>query len=255
MRGPGRPSAGLESLCCFEYLIGAHATIRQLVLSHSTKAQGDALRQVSRGLRAAVNTNVETVILELNAPRCDTELAEVFPEANRLRVVIPNPGDRTSGPGRRHVGLPQLTSELSVSALLEHVWATSPALVTKVQALTLSLGTISSVDDITAAVADFLSRCGKARSKRADRSTTLLMGLGGCYSIVSCMSPFCRCSLCASLSLRATGPCNVSLPTFRSQAQQFLSWLEPVPQGSRDVRACTSSQVQQPAGAARGLGG
>jgi hypothetical protein len=144
-------------VCCFEYLFCAPATIRQLVLGHLTKEAVDALRQVSRDVRAAVNENVVTVSIELNGPRSNTDLAEVFPGASRLRVTI-RPWEEYCV--AQHV----LTKEAAVCTLLERiVLATSPALVTKLQGLTLSLGNIHFVDAIAAAVAGFLSRCDHTR--------------------------------------------------------------------------------------------
>jgi hypothetical protein len=161
MQGPGRPTAGLVPVCCFEYTFSAHATIRQLVLGHLTKEEADALRQVSRGVRTAVNDTVVTVVIEPNAPRSDTDLAQVFPEANMLRVMMQR---RSALADLLHYDVQQLvTEEDSACTLLEHISATSPALLTKLQALTLTLGTIPSVNQIAAAVAGFLSRCDHAR--------------------------------------------------------------------------------------------
>jgi hypothetical protein len=166
MRGTDQPSACLDSTCCFAHVFGSHATIRQLVLSHLTKEDADAVRQVSRDARAAVNDNVKTVKCHLDAPRSRTELAAVFPQANRLHVVVQTASyDDDDGDDDDGDDDDDQDSEEDVCDLLESILATSPALVTKLQALKLSLGYIGFDDDdadddstTEAAVACFLPR-------------------------------------------------------------------------------------------------
>jgi hypothetical protein len=141
-------------VCCFEHIFSAPTPIARIILSRLTKEDADALRQVSRDVRPAVNSNVSTVVCWSNGPRCDTELAVVFPQANTLRI-------RTDAWSWSHP-----TPELDICALLEHILATSPALVTNLQALDVQLGCVRSDhmdDDIEASAAGFLSRCDRVR--------------------------------------------------------------------------------------------
>jgi hypothetical protein len=144
MRSSSQSSTGLQPACCFERIFATHATIRQLVLGHLTKEEGGIVRQVSRAVRAAVNHNVSTVDCELAAPRFETELAEVFPAANRLRVVMQA----------------DCFTDDDVCFLLEYILATTPALLSKLHGVTLILGAISAFEAVAGAVAEFLSRCG-----------------------------------------------------------------------------------------------
>jgi hypothetical protein len=140
------PPMGGEPGQSFEAVVGAHATIRQLIMSHLKEDKSThALRRVSRAMRAAVDDTITTVACDLDGPRFETEMATVFPAASKLCVSWP---DDTEDPEEPQV----------FYILLEHIMATSPALVTKLLALRLSLGTFEADGDITNAVARFLSR-------------------------------------------------------------------------------------------------
>jgi hypothetical protein len=142
MRSSAQASTGLPPACCFERIFATHGTIRQLVLGHATKEEADVLRQVSRAVRSAVNHNVSTVKCELAAPRFETELAAVFPDATRLRVQMEADS----------------FTDVDVCFLLEYILATTPMLVSKLQGVTLTLGAISAFEEVTGAVQGFLSR-------------------------------------------------------------------------------------------------
>jgi hypothetical protein len=109
------------------------------------------------------------VACDLKAPRFEADLVTVFPAATSLRV---------SGPDR-------YGAELDFCVLLEYILATSPALVTKLLALKLSLGFIHSFEDITPAVAGFLARYAQIRKAdsccdthfQSQQAWTLLVGL------------------------------------------------------------------------------
>jgi hypothetical protein len=144
-------------MCQFTHALGAHATIRQLVLGHLDKEEADTLRQVSQATRSAVNRNVTTIVCDMQAPRFETELATVFPAADKLHVVL-----------MRELPL----TDMHLCIFLEYISATSPALLTKLQALTLDLG-MKSCDEIRAAVARFLSRCGVVSTSKRDSRTSM----------------------------------------------------------------------------------
>jgi hypothetical protein len=141
---------------CIAYILGTHATIRHLVLSHLEKVDTETLRGINRAMRAAVNQSVTTIQCGIQAPRCETELAMTFPAATKLRVSMLQLGCST---------------ELDACVVLEYVMATSPALLTKVLAVSLGLGIIRSCEDITPTVANFLSRCGSNGKARGPMSS------------------------------------------------------------------------------------
>jgi hypothetical protein len=119
--------------------------IFQLMISQMPPGASRRLRQVNRAMRAAVNRTVTTVTCSLTGPRFEGELATSFPQADRLDVIFDGSEDVT------HV---------DVSLFLDYIPATSPALVSRLVALDMDLGSAASDQDIAAAVASFLSRCG-----------------------------------------------------------------------------------------------
>jgi hypothetical protein len=139
-------AVGRDAVQSFEYIFGSYSTVRQLIMKYGNNSH--ALRQVSRALQAALNHDVSTIACDLTAPRFEADMVTVFPAANKLRVS----------------GAYRYEAELDVCILLEYILATSPALVTKLLALRLSLGIIHSFEDIIPAVAGFLARYGKVFS-------------------------------------------------------------------------------------------
>jgi hypothetical protein len=154
MYNSAQPAVGRDAMQPLEAMFAEHAAVRQLIMSHlgCRSLNAHALRQVSRAIRVAVNHDVSTVACDLTAPRFEADVVTVFPAATKLRISGPDRyGAEISGPDR-------YGAELDVCILLEYILATSPALVTKLVALTLSLGVICSFKDVAPAVADFLSR-------------------------------------------------------------------------------------------------
>jgi hypothetical protein len=137
----------------FAYIFESHATIRKLVLSHLRQGGAATLRPVNRAVRAAINLQVSSIKCDVQTPRFESELAVVFPAATKLCVRSAT------------------FVEPDACVLLEHILATSPVLLAKLQALELSLGTIDSCEDITPAVSDFLCRCDHAVKSRASLPT------------------------------------------------------------------------------------
>jgi hypothetical protein len=147
--------AGGDSAPQFDYVFGEHATV-QRILSHLNKSEAGVLRLVSRAVRVAQNHNVKTVACGLATPRLETELAKVFPHADKLQVVVDS----------EHV--------THACILLDHILATAPVFATKLHALELYLADVFSDDDdeeITAALAAFLSRCDLAAAQQHHSST------------------------------------------------------------------------------------
>jgi hypothetical protein len=142
MRGAG--GASVHQLAD---VFGRHATIRQLILGYLDKEEADTLRQVSRAVRVAVNHNVTTVRCGLDTPPFEVDLATAFPGADKLRIFM------------RHGSL----AEIDTCVLLEYISAASPAFVSNLRVLTLSLGKLVSYEEVTQAIATFLSRCEQVR--------------------------------------------------------------------------------------------
>jgi hypothetical protein len=161
------PAAGRDAGQGFACIFGSHATVRQLITSHLKKKEKNYLRGVSSVTRAAVNQNVNTVQCAEHNPRFDKELAKVFPAATNLCVSMNHAGGLAKG--------------LDASVLLEYIVGTSPALVTKLQMFSLSLGTIGSFEDVTPAVAGFLARYGQRHGP-----TRI-----GTHSAAACCNPAC----------------------------------------------------------------
>jgi hypothetical protein len=131
---------------CFANVCGTHDTILQLMISQMPAGASGRLRRVNRGMRAAVNRTVTTVVVNMTGPCSENELAASFPQAEKLRVLLDSPHEIT------HV---------DVSQCLEYIMSTSPALLSKLVALKMDLGSAGTDQDVTLAMASFLSRCGQ----------------------------------------------------------------------------------------------
>jgi hypothetical protein len=140
------PLVGLGDVHSFSSICETHATVRQLILSHLERGQTKALRGVNQAMRAIMNENTSTIECHLHAPRFETELATVFPAATKFQVCMHSDS----------------IPELDACVLLEYIPSTSPVLLTKLLALSLSLGTIDEGKDITPAIAGLFSRCDHA---------------------------------------------------------------------------------------------
>jgi hypothetical protein len=141
------------------YILTAIPNIRHLLLSCLAKVDVDALRQISRDVRAAVNDNVSTVKVQLDPPRCHHELAAVFPYANRLHISL------YEGINWCDAADEWDFDERDPWESLVDTLATSPALLANLQALKLDLGDERGVDGTVPgrSVARFLTRCGQVR--------------------------------------------------------------------------------------------
>jgi hypothetical protein len=127
-------------------LLALPDTVFQLIISHEPNTVAASLHQVNRAFRAAVARTVATVSCRQQGPQFTSELAEVFPHADRLRVTFPV---RTHGP-----------KIWEFWEYLEFIVDTCPALVSKVVAVDFELGSVdTTAEDLVPSLTDFLSRC------------------------------------------------------------------------------------------------
>jgi hypothetical protein len=122
-----------------------HANVLDLLLSHLPSSGASRLRNVNRVLRRAVNRRVSIVACALGAPRFSSELADIFPQAEQLRVDVDSESSA-------------LTATQDTAMFLDYILAMSPVLVTKICALKLLMNSVSTFDSIKDAVTTFVTR-------------------------------------------------------------------------------------------------
>jgi hypothetical protein len=125
-----------------------HPAELKIVISHMPEGGAACLRQVSRGMRRAVNSTVEAVQCGLAAQLPHTDLAGTFPDADWLLV-----------------DLSDSAASAEVSTFMDLLWASSPTLMHKISALEIcGLARELRPDSIAACTADFLARCASSRT-------------------------------------------------------------------------------------------
>jgi hypothetical protein len=123
-----------------------HTNVLNLVLSHLPPGGAGRMRNVSRLMRTSVNRCVSTVACAMSAPRFSCELADTFPQADRLRVELDL--DSTA-----------LAAAQDTAMFFDYILAMSPVLATKLRTLRIFMNSASTFDSIRAAVTSFVSRC------------------------------------------------------------------------------------------------
>jgi hypothetical protein len=127
-------------------VLATHANVLHLVRSHLPPDGASRLRNVNRVLRTASNRCVSIITCALSAPRFSSELADVFPEADQVRVDL----DLESS---------ALAAAQDAAMFLDYILAVSPVLATKMRALKLFMNSASTFDAIRDAATSFVSRC------------------------------------------------------------------------------------------------
>jgi hypothetical protein len=130
----------------WELFGNAHPAELKIVISHMPEGGAACLRQVSRGMRRAVNSTVEAVQCGLAAQLPHTDLAGTFPDADWLLV-----------------DLSDSAASAAVSTFMDLLWARSPILVDNISALEISLAPELRPDSIAACTAGFLARWARCR--------------------------------------------------------------------------------------------
>jgi hypothetical protein len=128
-----------------EQVSNTHPEVLKIITSHMPEGSAACLRQLSRGMRRAVNSTVEEVVCQLAAKLPSSELAGTFPHADRLSVVL-SADERSASPANLGDG----TDAAAVSTFLGLLCATSPQFVEKIKDLEICLSAELRPDSIAA---------------------------------------------------------------------------------------------------------